>query len=79
MKFALSSEATGAPRLCALPEGDGHRVHTYALEKAELPKEVPKAGCLRAAYTVRGLGDFADTGGARRRTQRAVFIGAAEA
>ena len=46
MKFAVIGGDRRSAWLCALLEGDGHRVYTYALEKAELPKEVPKAGCL---------------------------------
>ena len=44
MKFAVIGGDRRSAWLCALLEGDGHRVYTYALEKAELPKEVPKAG-----------------------------------
>ena len=47
MKFAVIGGDRRSAWLCALLEGDGHRVYTYALEKAELPKEVPKAGCLQ--------------------------------
>lgn len=33
--------------LCTQLARDGHRVYTYALEKAELPAEIPKSGCLQ--------------------------------
>lgn len=47
MKFAVVGGDERSVRLCALLAEDGHRVHTYALEKAELPPEAPKAGCLQ--------------------------------
>ena len=47
MKFAVIGGDKRTVRLCELLHGDGHRVYTYALEKAELPAEIPKAGCIQ--------------------------------
>lgn len=47
MKFAVVGGDRRAALLCSLLAGDGHRVHSFALEKAELPSEIPKAGCLQ--------------------------------
>ena len=47
MKFAVIGGDKRAEILCQLLSSDGHRVYTYALEKAQLPKEVPKTGCLQ--------------------------------
>ena len=35
-------------RLAELLLQDGHKIHSYALEKAELPAEIPKDGCLQS-------------------------------
>lgn len=47
MKFAIVGGDARAVRLCSLLSRDGHRVYSYALEKAELPAEIPKASCLQ--------------------------------
>ena len=47
LKFALVGGDTRAAFLAVQLGRDGHRVSTYALERAELPKEIPKAGCLQ--------------------------------
>ncbi len=47
MKFAIVGGDRRSACLAALLRRDGHRVCTYALERAELPKEIPKAGCLQ--------------------------------
>ena len=47
LKFAIVGGDERLARLAALLAADGHRVTSYALELAELPKEVPKAGCLQ--------------------------------
>ncbi len=47
MKFAVIGGDRRSELLGALLAGDGHRVCSFALERAELPKEVPKAGCLQ--------------------------------
>lgn len=47
MKFAVIGGDRRAALLCRLLAGDGHRVHSYALEHAELPPEVQRAGCLQ--------------------------------
>lgn len=49
MKFAVIGGDRRSVLLCAQLLADGNRVHSYALEKAELPEEVPKAGCLESA------------------------------
>ena len=49
MKFALLGGDSRSARLCRLLLEDGHRVHTYCLEKAALPPEMPAAGCLQSA------------------------------
>lgn len=49
MKFALLGGDSRSARLCRLLLEDGHRVHTYCLEKAALPPEIPAAGCLQSA------------------------------
>ena len=35
--------------LCVLLMRDGHKVNSFALEKAELTEEIPRAGCLQSA------------------------------
>ena len=47
LKFALVGGDRRAARLAVLLRQDAHRVCTYALERAELPAEIPKAGCLQ--------------------------------
>jgi len=47
VKFAVIGGDRRSALLCLLLTGDGHRVHSYALEKAELPAEIPKAHCLQ--------------------------------
>lgn len=47
MKFAVIGGDRRAALLCRLLAADGQRVHSYALEHAELPPEIPKAGCLQ--------------------------------
>lgn len=49
MKFAVIGGDRRSVLLCRMLERDGHRVHSYALERAELPEEIPRAGCLEAA------------------------------
>jgi len=49
LKFAVIGGDRRSVLLCRLLAQDGHRVHTYALERAELPEEIPKAGCLEGA------------------------------
>lgn len=48
MKFAVLGGDERSVLLCSLLWRDGHRVHSFALEKAELPGEIPKAGCLQS-------------------------------
>ena len=47
MRFAVVGGDRRSALLCQMLQRDGHRVHSFALEKAELPEEVPKAGCLQ--------------------------------
>ena len=47
VKFAVIGGDRRAVLLCSMLARDGHRVHSFALEKAELPGEIPKAGCLQ--------------------------------
>lgn len=47
MKFAVVGGDRRSALLCSMLLGDGHRVHSFALEKAELPEEIPRAGCLQ--------------------------------
>ena len=49
MKFAVIGGDRRSVLLCRMLAQDGHRVHSYALERAELPEEIPRAGCLEAA------------------------------
>lgn len=48
MKFAVIGGDKRSVLLCSLLWRDRHRVHSFALEKAELPGEIPKAGCLQS-------------------------------
>lgn len=48
MKFAVIGGDKRSVLLCSLLWRDRHRVHSFALEKAELPAEIPKAGCLQS-------------------------------
>ena len=47
LKFAVVGGDTRLVRLAELLRRDGHRVCTYALERADLAEEIPKAGCLQ--------------------------------
>lgn len=47
MKFAIVGGDDRSLMLASLLSRDGHRVHSFALEKADLPAEIPKAGCLQ--------------------------------
>lgn len=47
LKFAIVGGDDRSVKLASLLSRDGHRVHSFALEKAELPGEIPKAGCLQ--------------------------------
>ena len=47
MKFAVVGGDRRSSLLCGILRRDGHKVQTFALERAELPAEVPKAGCLQ--------------------------------
>ena len=47
LKFAIVGGDRRLVLLAALLRRDGHRVCTYALEGAELPEDIPKAGCLQ--------------------------------
>ena len=47
LKFAVIGGDRRAALLCRLLAADGHRVHSYALEHAELPAEIPRTGCLQ--------------------------------
>ena len=47
VKFAVIGGDRRAVLLCSMLARDGHRVQSFALEKAELPGEIPKAGCLQ--------------------------------
>ena len=49
MKFAVIGGDRRAAILCALLAEDGHRVQSFALEKADLPGTVQRAGCLQSA------------------------------
>lgn len=47
MKFAVVGGDRRSALLCAILEGDGHRVQSFALEKARLPGGVLRSGCLQ--------------------------------
>lgn len=47
MKFAVVGGDRRSALLCAAFLQDGHKVNSFALEKAELPEEAVKAGCLQ--------------------------------
>lgn len=47
MRIAVIGGDRRSALLCAMLAGDGHRVQTFAMEKAALPEEIPKAGCLQ--------------------------------
>lgn len=47
LKFAVIGGDKRSVLLCSLLWRDRHRVHSFALEKAELPGEIPKASCLQ--------------------------------
>ena len=49
MRFAVIGGDRRAALLAQQLLRDGHRVHSFALEKAALPKEVPRDSCLQAA------------------------------
>ena len=47
LKFAIVGGDARLALLAGLLRRDGNRVCTYALERAELPEDIPKAGCLQ--------------------------------
>lgn len=47
MKYAVVGGDRRAAILCALLARDGHRVCCYALERADIPQEAVKTGCLQ--------------------------------
>lgn len=47
MKFAVVGGDRRSALLCAMLERDGHRVQSFALEKARLPTGVLRSGCLQ--------------------------------
>ena len=49
MRFAVLGGDRRSAILCSMLHDDGHRLSTFALEKAELPEEIPRAGCLQSA------------------------------
>ena len=48
MKFAVVGGDERSARLCRLLLNDGHKVSSYALERAALPANVQRAGCIQA-------------------------------
>ncbi len=48
MRFAILGGDRRMVILCGLLMKDGHNISTFAMEKAELPDEVKKAGCLQS-------------------------------
>ena len=48
MKFAVVGGDERSARLCRLLSADGHKVSSYALERAALPSGVQRAGCIQA-------------------------------
>lgn len=48
MRFAVVGGDRRSALLAELLLQDGHRVHSFALEKAELPAEIPKDSCLQS-------------------------------
>ena len=53
MKFAVIGGDLRSALLCSMLAGDGHRVYSFALEKAELPPEGRRPAAFRAAHTAR--------------------------
>lgn len=49
MKFAVLGGDSRSAILSRLLMQDGHKVHTYSLEKAGLSPDIPAAGCLQSA------------------------------
>ena len=50
MKFAVIGGDLRSALLCSMLAGDGHRVYSFALEKAELPPEVGEQVELAVKY-----------------------------
>jgi dipicolinate synthase subunit A len=48
LKIAVIGGDKRSVLLCSLLWQDRHRVHSYGLERAELPAEIPKSGCLQS-------------------------------
>ena len=48
MRFAVVGGDRRSALLCTLLLQDGHKVHSFALEQAPLPAEIPKDDCLQA-------------------------------
>lgn len=48
LRFAIVGGDRRTALLAALLLRDGHKVHSFALEKAELPAEIPKDSCLQS-------------------------------
>ena len=49
MRFAVLGGDRRSAILCRLLLEDGHKLSSFALEKAALPEEIPRAGCLQSA------------------------------
>ena len=49
MRFAVMGGDRRSAILCRLLLQDGHRLSAYALERAELPEEIPRALCIQSA------------------------------
>lgn len=49
MRFAVLGGDRRSAILSRMLLQDGHKLSTFALEKAELPEEIPRAGCLQSA------------------------------
>ncbi|MBO5555974.1 MAG: dipicolinate synthase, partial [Oscillospiraceae bacterium] len=48
MRFAIVGGDRRAALLAELLLRDGHRVHSFALEEAALPAEIPREACLQS-------------------------------
>ena len=48
MRFAVVGGDRRTAKLAELLLRDGHKVHSFALEKAALPQEIPRDGCLQS-------------------------------
>lgn len=78
MKFAVVGGDRRSALLCALLSRDGHKVYSFALEKAELPGGGAPGGLPAGLRLRRGLRNTAGASRKRRALEQPPFLGDTE-